>query len=1129
MRKFILIVFIFFFSKISFAQDYYYYKGNRITLEQRTDKAVVILNSNFISKEQKIESLSDIINSGYETKEIADNVYLINFNGSRTASEIQNFISGLPARNNLIKLVSPAYYGESKRVTELPTDEFIVRLRNLKDREKLDIINSVNNVSIIGNVTNDRGFFLKSNDGVRKNALELSDIYYRSGLFEYAEPNFIYPEACLLTMNPNDPLYPLQWALNNTGQSVPTGGDSTNGDQLNVNGIPNSDIDANLAWDFTTGSSSVKIGIVDTGIDSTHPDFNVTGHLMTGYDAVYNKYGVPKDSGIYGGHGTCTAGLAGARINNGVGIAGVAPGCKLMSFRIFNTALASTVIGIGRAFDTASVAGIDVISNSWNGGTPSTTVTDAVNNAALNGRGGLGCVILFTAGNDGRNSLWYPSYLPNAIAVGASTPHDQKKTPGTGNQFWWGANYGEDENGDLDLVAPTVCYTTDIQGSFGYNNTPGIVGNFFKSFNGTSCACPQVSGIAALILSINPALTRLEVMDRIYRGCDKIDNIDYSVNKTYGKWNSYCGYGRANAYHSVRLAAGIDVTPPTISHKNIYSHSSTLPTSIVAEIIDQDGTAVPSTGTNQPKLFYRRNRNETGWSAYDTLNASLVEGNLFTFKIPCQGYETQFQYYITAHDNAGNASSFPKGSPNNFWLCYFTIGNFVVESQKIGSFSCPDKSVTYSPLLNFSNFKIVNTRVQLFLKHNSMKEEIIELYSSLTDPNNNRKCLFAANGGNGANIDGAMITDTADQYWGAGTPPYTNGLFKGDYLLNGLNGTSAAGNWKIMNYDQFLSGNAANFDSAIISFTRTAGILSSSARHNTPSDTVLNFGTVNYPDSVVKNFYLVNVGTDTLRVNGVYFTGTHSYKFSMLNLPPVNIVPNDSALFFVLLRTNAVDSTLLTDEGDAFENAVMNFNTDDPSKSVFRISLQTENILPIVKKLNLKILIQGFYDSLTNITKRDTVSVYLLDTLTPYNVIDSSRSFIDSAGKGSFDFLNASNGANYLLRITHRNSIRTWSSFPGQSFESNRMNFDMTSDTIQAFGYNLVLVDRDPIRYAMYNGDVNLDGIVDGTDMLLVDNDAVLSIKGYVPTDVNGDGFIDGSDLAITSNNAAGYVVEISP
>lgn len=169
---------------------------------------------------------------------------------------------------------------------------------------------------------------------------------------------------------------------------------------------------------------------------------------------------------------------------------------------------------------------------------------------------------IFSSGNDGRRAPWYPSYLPDVVSVGASTIYDQKKAPGTGNQFAWGGNYGESQQGDLDVVAPTICYTTDIQGAFGYNNTAGPGGDYFASFSGTSVSCPLAAGVAALMLSVNPSMTRADVSDKLSRGCDKIDNADYSIAKTHGKWNSYLGYGRINAYNSVQLALGIDVTPP---------------------------------------------------------------------------------------------------------------------------------------------------------------------------------------------------------------------------------------------------------------------------------------------------------------------------------------------------------------------------------------------------------------------------------------------------------------------------------------------------------------------------------------------------------------------------------------
>ncbi|MDQ3022051.1 MAG: S8 family serine peptidase [Bacteroidota bacterium] len=1120
MKKIFILIFIFVFIKESSPQNYYFYQGTKVNLEQRTDKFAIILNSNTFNNDNRLNNISSILGINAEVKGISENIYLVNFKEKKSIGEMSDYFASIASRNSIIKFVTPVYYGDSKKVIQIPTDEFIVRLKNNYDKEKLDLLNFQNNIRIIDNVSDVKGFLLKSNNDVRKNALELSDVYFNSGLFEYAEPNFIYPEYSLLTSTPNDPNYGQQWSLNNSGQSVPTG-EFSFGDLPNVNGTPDADMNVNLAWDFTTGSPLVKIGIVDTGIDSTHPDFQAAGHLLAGYDAYYNKNSVPRDSGS---HGTGSAGFIGAVMNNSIGVAGIAPRCQIISIRIYNAEGTATVSSLTRAFDTARVRGIDILSNGWGGGTAITSLTNAINNAAINGRGGLGCIILFASGNDGHNPPIYPSVLANVVSVGASTQLDQRKAPGTGNQFHWGGNYGEDASGDLDVVTPSNCYTTDVQGSGGYTS-----GDYNATFWGTSCSCPNAAGVAALILSVNISQTRLQVIENLYRGCDKIDNVSYSSSKTYGRWTEYNGYGRVNAYNSVRLASGVDVTSPTINHKNIFSVTSTYPTSITAEIIDQNGSSVPSSGINQPVLFFRLNKNNTGWSSYDSLYASANFGNNFTFKIPCAGYETQVQYYIRARDNSGNTAEFPRGAPDPFWLCYYAVGTLTTATNKINAFTSLDANASYSPVVSFGNFSILNTKVRIYLRHTYISDEIIELNSPITDANNNRKCLFSFNGGEGDNITGAEISDQATQFWNSGSPPYTNGLFKGEYLLNGLNGTNANGNWKILNYDAY-TGDVANYDSVRITFTKTTGITSPSARLNSPVDSILNFGTVSYGDSVTKNFYLKNDGTASLIIHGVTFTGTLASKFSLVGPLPGAIAPDDSGLFVVKLNTTLFDKAAArSSEAGAFENATMNISNNDPDKSTFKVSLQTDNNLSEIKHLTLKVIIQGFYENVNNVMIPDTVRVYLRNSASPFAVVDSSIAYLNSAGDGIFNFYNAANGVNYYIQVIHRNSIETWSNSPGQVFVNDSLNYDFTTNASKAFGNNLIAVDNSPVRYAVFGGDINRDGSVDISDLSSIENAAAVFLSGYVQTDLNGDNFVDLSDLTIADNNAFNFVSVIRP
>ena len=178
--------------------------------------------------------------------------------------------------------------------------------------------------------------------------------------------------------------------------------------------------------------------------------------------------------------------------------------------------------------------------------------------------------------------------------------------------------------------------------------------------------------------------------------------------------------------------------------------------------------------------------------------------------------------------------------------------------------------------------------------------------------------------------------------------------------------------------------------------------------------------------------------------------------------------------------------------------------------------------------LNLTMLIQGFYNSTSNIMVQDTARVYLRTGTAPYAIVDSAKAHLNSTGTGVFSFANAVNGVNYYLQIKHRNSLETWSKTV-QTFTGNSLTYNLTSANTQAFGNNMKQVDASPVRFAIYGGDVNQDGTVDATDLSFIDNDAQGFVSGYVVTDLNGDNFVDGTDFAIADNNAANFVSVIRP
>ncbi len=312
--------------------------------------------------------------------------------------------------------------------------------------------------------------------------------YLQDPAVRYAEPNYLYHAS----VEPTDPEYTngSLWGLKNTGQTV--GGQA---------GAAGADIDAVGAWATTTGSSTIVVGVVDSGVDYTHPDLasNMwtapTGWGVKGCTAGTHGYrndSAPIDCNPLdnNGHGTHVAGTIGAKGNNGFGVVGVNWDVQIMALRFLNAAGSGSTADAIDVLDYALQAkqqGINlrVLNNSWGGGPFSQALKDAI--AALNT---AGILFVAAAGNDNSNNDVAASYpsgyaLPNIVAVAATDNRDQLAS------F---SNYGATT---VHLGAPGV----DI-----YSTTGTTYG--FKS--GTSMATPHVAGTAALVLAA-PGLATLTV------------------------------------------------------------------------------------------------------------------------------------------------------------------------------------------------------------------------------------------------------------------------------------------------------------------------------------------------------------------------------------------------------------------------------------------------------------------------------------------------------------------------------------------------------------------------------------------------------------------------------------------
>ena len=322
---------------------------------------------------------------------------------------------------------------------------------------------------------------------------------------EVAEANFQVTVATV----PNDPFYPDQWGHDNTGQAGPS----------NV-GIPDCDMDTDLAWDITTGDEDVIIAILDTGIAS-HMEFG--DRLLPGWN-VMNNNGNTND--VFG-HGTQCAGIAAAQGNNGIGVAGIAWDARLMPVKVLTDGGSGDQVTLANGIQYATDNGASVISMSLQFGQEYVTVTDnAINFAVSNGT-----VVMAASGNFDQGVVTYPAQYDNCICVGSLSPCNERKSYSScdGENFW-GSNYGA----DLEFLTPGVLINTTTQ-----------TGGYTASFNGTSSACPAGAGVAALVMSAAPELTPEVVREILNASCDDL----------YGAgWDSQSGWGRLNANTAVSMA-----------------------------------------------------------------------------------------------------------------------------------------------------------------------------------------------------------------------------------------------------------------------------------------------------------------------------------------------------------------------------------------------------------------------------------------------------------------------------------------------------------------------------------------------------------------------------------------------
>ncbi len=374
---------------------------------------------------------------------------------------------------------------------------------------------------------------------VRANALNARIQALRnSGQFDYVEPDYIVSA----NLQPTDSRFQdgTLWGLRNLGGS---------------GGVIGADINAEAAWNISTGSTNVIVAVIDTGVRYTHQDLSTqmwrnpgesgSGKEANGIDDDNNGYiddvfginsitgtGDPFDDND---HGTHCSGTIGARANGGGGHVGVTWNVRIMGLKFLGASGGGSIANAIECLNYAVAKGAKISNNSWGGGPYSQALFDSLTAARTAGH-----LFIAAAGNSANNNDASPSYpasynLDNVISVAAIDRADRLAN------F---SNYGQDS---VDLGAPGVAI---------YSSTANTDSSY-ASLNGTSMAAPHVTGVAALLLAQTPAATYLELRERLLVSTVPINSL-----------NGRCVTGgRLNAYNAlVAVPDGqleVSVAPPS--------------------------------------------------------------------------------------------------------------------------------------------------------------------------------------------------------------------------------------------------------------------------------------------------------------------------------------------------------------------------------------------------------------------------------------------------------------------------------------------------------------------------------------------------------------------------------------
>ena len=481
----------------------------------------------------------------------------------------------------------------------------------------------------------DRWYVVEFNGPV--NAQSAAATYAASPAVEVAERTYekqLLGQRMTLDGPPDDPLYDLQWHYDNDGT-------------ISENAIADADIDAPEAWALETGMPDVIVQIIDSGIDTDHPEFAGALWVNPGEDAngngVFDNFAAadggdlngvdddnngfvddiigyghgddvsvpeagPDSEGGSGSHGVHTAGTIGARSNNGVGVAGVAggdgtadSGVRLMISQTFGNA---NIDGFAEATVYAADNGAVISNNSWgytNPGVFEQSVLDAIDYFTANAGGPDapidGGLYVASAGNSGTDEEWYPGFYEPALAVsslGVAFQRSLFNSTGSSNFGSWVDVAGPGGDFATNNVIEELVLSTVIAGES--INAPELEN--YDYYQGTSMSGPHVAGVAALVASYEfrrgNTLSQADLRARVAS-----PNTTKEIDAYNPGYEGQLGVGMASAFLAITNPAGDGTPPDTITDLtvddvvgNAVQLSFTVPEDSEEPAPDEDGVGL---------------------------------------------------------------------------------------------------------------------------------------------------------------------------------------------------------------------------------------------------------------------------------------------------------------------------------------------------------------------------------------------------------------------------------------------------------------------------------------------------------------------------------------------------------